>query len=289
MFLNPIAGCMRWGLWGANFSTEEYVQLIDTCISQGITGFDHADIYGDYTTEAEFGEALMQMPGIRKQLQIISKCGICMPAPGRPQYESKTYNTSAAHIIASAEQSLQNFHTDYIDLLLIHRPNPLLQPEEVAQAVTRLKEQGKILEFGVSNFLPHQSDALMRCVDVRYNQMEISIVHPAPFINGQLDHCLSHKIKPMAWAALGGGLLTEDTHPRFRSIMQEAAIMAQAYDTGINEILIAWLLKHPSGIIPVVGTTKLERLVQAKNASGITLTNDDWFRLYSASLGEEIP
>lgn len=289
MFLNPVAGCMRWGQWGANFSTEEYIQLIDACIINGITCFDHADIYGAYTTEAEFGKALYQMPGKRQQLQIITKCGICMPAANRPQYGSKTYNTTAAHIIASAEQSLQNFHTDYIDLLLIHRPDPLLQAEEVAEAVTRLKNQGKVLEFGVSNFLPHQLDALMRCIKVSYNQLEISIIYTAPFANGQLDHCITHQIKPMAWSPLGGGLLSDDAHPRFRSIMQEATALAKQYATGINEILIAWLLKHPSGILPVVGTTKLERLLQAKNASVIELSNDDWFRLYSASLGEEIP
>lgn len=289
MFLNPVAGCMRWGQWGANFSTNEYIQLIDACITNGITAFDHADIYGDYTTEGAFGTALHQIPGVRKQIQLITKCGICIPAANRPHYSSKTYNTSAKHIIASAEQSLQNFRTDYLDLLMIHRPAPLLQAEEVAAAVMQLKDQGKILEFGVSNFLPHQLDVLRRCINVAYNQFEISIIHITPFTNGQLDYCITNQIKPMAWAPLGGGLLSDDTHPRFRSIMQEATILAKKYTTGINEILIAWLLKHPAGITPVVGTTKLERLLQAKNASLIELSNDDWYKLYSASLGEEVP
>lgn len=286
---NPVAGCMRWGKWGANFSTNDYIHLIEACIQAGITSFDHADIYGAYTTEAEFGKALHAMPGIRNQLHLITKCGICMPAENRPEYLSKTYNTSAAYIINAVNNSLKNFNTDYIDILLIHRPSPLLQPEEVASAVTQLKSAGKVLHFGVSNFLPHQADMLLKCMDISFNQIEISILNLQAFTNGQLDHCITHHITPMAWAPLGGGLLSDDTHPRFRAITTIASKLAKQYNTGINEIFIAWLLAHPAGIIPVVGTTKLERLVQARNASTISLSTDDWFQLYSASLGEEIP
>ncbi len=288
-FNNPIAGCMRWGQWGANFSSSDYSNLIESCLKEGITCFDHADIYGAYTTEAEFGHALQAMQGVRRQIQLITKCGICMPSENRPEYVSKTYNTSAEHIIYSTENSLRNFKTDYIDVLLIHRPSPLLQPEEVAEAVTQLKKTGKILEFGVSNFLPHQADMLLKCVEIAFNQIEISILNIQAFTNGQLDHCIKHHIKPMAWAPLGGGLLSDDTHPRFRAITTIASKLARQYNTGLNEILIAWLLSHPAGIIPVVGTTKLERLMQARNASIISLTSDEWFQLYSASLGEEIP
>lgn len=284
----PAAGCMRWGKWGAHFSTGEYYRLITECISQGITAFDHADIYGDYTTEEEFGNALRTDKGLRAQIQIITKCGICRPCENRPGYGIKSYDVSARHIIASAERSLQNFNTDYLDLLLIHRPSPLLNPHEVAEAVELLKKDGKILQFGVSNFLPHQVNMLSKFIKIEYNQVEISIISAAPFINGILDNCLENGIVPMAWAPLGGGIVSDDSHPHFRAITKEAEQLAEKYNTGINQVLVAFLLAHPSGIIPVVGTTKMERLIQSKEAFSVRLSREDWFRLYEASRGEEV-
>lgn len=285
----PIAGCMRWGKWGAGFSTKEYRQLIDSCLENGIRSFDHADIYGDYTTEAEFGEALKESPSLRTEIRIITKCGIQMVTPNRSSHEIKSYNTSATHIIRSVEQSLENFGTDHLDLLLIHRPDPLLHPVEVAGAIDHLKQQGKILQFGVSNFLPHQVDMLAKYTTVEYNQVEISILHLAAFINGVLENCMKHQIVPMAWAPLGGGALNDDTHPRFRSIITVATSLASKYECGVNEILITWLHTHPSGILPVIGTTKIERLIQAKNAATIQMEKEDWFKLWTASTGEDVP
>jgi len=287
-FSSPIAGCMRWGKWGAGFTTAEYLMIIEECLHHGITSFDHADIYGDYTTEAEFGAALKQAPSLREQIQLITKCGIQITSANRPLHQIKSYNTSKEYIIASTEQSLKNFQTDRIDVLLIHRPDPLLNPEEVAAAITTLQEQGKILHFGVSNFLPHQVDLLQKFIPVHYNQLEVSILHLQPFVNGELDHCLQHDVVPMAWAPLGGGLFNDDTHPRYRSIAATASELAAKYLTGVNQILIAFLLAHPSKIVPVVGTTKIERLLQAKEASNINLEREDWFKLYIASLGEDV-
>lgn len=287
-FTTPVAGCMRWGIWGAGFSTNEFLQIINECIEHGITSFDHADIYGDYTTEADFGEALKAAPSLRQRMQLITKCGIQMLTPNRSHHNIKSYNTSKEHIIESAESSLRNFHTDYIDLFLIHRPDPLMNPEEVAEAIARLKQQGKILHFGVSNFLPQQVSLLQTQVHVEYNQLEISILHLPPFTNGELDYCLQNKIIPMAWSPLGGGILNDDTHPRYRAIAACAAELAAKYFTGINQVLIAFLLAHPSGIIPVVGTTKIERLIQVKDAAEIELEREDWFKLYTASTGEEV-
>ncbi len=285
---SPIAGCMRWGLWGAHFALYDYRLMIDGCIEQGITSFDHADIYGGYTTEAEFGEAIKDSPLLRQQVQIITKCGIQMLTPNRPHHQIKSYNTSKEHIISSTERSLKNFHSDYIDVMLIHRPDPLLNPEEVAEAVTIMKQQGKILHFGVSNFLPQQVDLLLKFIPVEFNQLEISILHLPPFSNGVLDHCLQHGITPMAWAPLGGGILNDDAHPHYRSIAAVSSELAEKYNTGINQILIAFLLLHPSKILPVLGTTKIERLVQAKTATKIQLQREDWFKLYSASTGEDV-
>ncbi len=285
---SPVAGCMRWGKWGANFSTYDYRQLIDQCLSIGVNSFDHADIYGDYTTEEEFGEALKEDKTIRPQIKLITKCGIQMVTENRPEHNIKSYNTSKKHIIRSAEQSLKNFGTDYLDVLLIHRPDPLLDPAEVAEAIQSLQIQGKVRSFGVSNFLPHQVNMLRKWVQIDYNQIEVSIIRTSPFSNGILDNCIENNIVPMAWAPLGGGLLTDDLHPHFRSISHAAHLLSEKYAMGLNEMLIAWLNTHPAGILPVIGTTKAERLEQAKKAASIKLTREDWFLLMKAAMGEDV-
>ena len=285
---SPIAGCMRWGKWGANFDTYSYRQIIDACLQNDIVSFDHADIYGDYTTEKEFGNALKENASIRNKIKIITKSGIQLLSENRLQHSIKSYNTSAKHIITSVEQSLKNFSTDYLDIFLIHRPDILLHPAEIAEAINLLKQQGKIIQFGVSNFAPHQIDMLNKFISIEYNQTEISIIHLQPFTNGTLDKCLQHNIIPMAWAALGGGLFVDDSHPRFRSIYNVAHELAEKYVTGINQILIAFLLLHPSQIVPIVGTTKIERLLQAKEASTIHLQREDWYKLWVASTGEDV-
>lgn len=285
---SPIAGCMRWGVWGAAFNTYQYRQMIEACLQYGIVSFDHADIYGDYTTEADFGNALKEDRALRQQLKLITKCGIQMVTPNRPQHTIKSYNTSKEHIIGSVERSLRNFGTDYLDVLLIHRPDPLMDPREVASAVAQLKKEGKILAFGVSNFLPHQTDLLAAHTDVEYNQVEISVIQLNAFSDGTLENCMKHNITPMAWAPLGGGLFTDESHPNFRAITAAAVTLAEKYNTGLNEILLAWLHTHPSGIIPVIGTTRIERLLQAKKAAEITLEREDWFSLLRASKNEEV-
>lgn len=285
----PIAGCMRWGKWGANFSTNQYRQMIDACLAQGIQTFDHADIYGHYTTEAEFGTALKEVPSLRQQLKIITKCGIQMMSDNRQSHHIKSYNTTEQFIIGSVEQSLRNFHTEYIDVLLIHRPSPLLNPHEVASAITKLQEQGKILAFGVSNFLPHQVDMLLKYIPISVNQIEVSIVELAAINNGSLDNCLQHDIIPMAWSPLGGGSIVDhSTNDRFKNITATAKALADQYQTTINQIFIAWLLALPAKVIPVMGTSKIDRLMEAKSASTITLQQEDWFKLYAASTGQEV-
>ncbi len=285
---SPVAGCMRWGIWGANFSTAQYRQMIESCLQYGINSFDHADIYGDYTTEEEFGEALKENPSLRQHMKLITKCGIQMLTPNRPEHTIKSYNTSKEHIIRSAERSLQNLNTDYLDVLLIHRPDPLLDPSEVAEAVEQLKQQGKILSFGVSNFLPHQTNLLSAYTLIEYNQVEISIIQLNAFSDGTLENCMQHKIIPMAWAPLGGGSFSDETHPHYRAITAMASELAEKYNTGLNEILLAWLHTHPSGIQTIIGTTKIERLLQAKVASAIRLDREDWFKLLAASSGEDV-
>ncbi|MFM8962476.1 MAG: aldo/keto reductase family oxidoreductase, partial [Sphingomonadales bacterium] len=218
----PIVGCMRWGVWGENFTTSQYEQKINQCLEIGLDIFDHADIYGHYTTEADFGKALKGNTSLRSQIKIITKCGINMLTPNRPHHAIKSYDTSAAHIIKSVEQSLQNFNTDYIDTLLIHRPDILIDVEEVGATITALKKAGKIKSFGVSNFTTSQVALLQKYIPVEHHQVEISVTNLNAFENGILDQCQLDKIEAQSWSPMGNGIFTENTD-------QHSRILAQAY------------------------------------------------------------
>jgi predicted oxidoreductase len=289
--LSPvIAGCMKWGVWGAKFSTEKYLQMIEECIALGVTTFDHADIYGDYTTEEEFGLALKENSSLRKQIQIITKCGIRRFAVNRPEHQISYYDTSKQHIITSVERSLKNFHTDYIDILLIHRPDPLMHPAEIAEAFEVLKEQGKVLHFGVSNFTVSETAMMHSQFPVEFNQIEISILNMGPIHNGQLDQCLELGIIPMAWSPLGGGnVFDPENDEQIKRVVSAAAIIAEKYSVGPDQILLRWLLMHPSGILPVLGTSKFERVKKALEATEIKMTREEWFILWRASTGHDVP
>ncbi len=228
MYSKIIAGTMKWGAWGARFDTASYEQMIKDCIEAGVTTFDHADIYGDYTTEEEFGKVLQQEPSLRRQMQIITKCGIQMVSANRPHHKIKSYDSSYEHIIESVETSLKNLATDYIDCLLIHRPDPLFNADEVAKAFEQLKQQGKVLQFGVSNFRKWQVDLLRSRFPVAVNQIECSLLHLDPFGDGTLDQCQQHHIIPMAWSPMGAGNLfnTTDDDERNKRIIAVANMLA---------------------------------------------------------------
>lgn len=284
-----IAGTMKWGIWGARFNTAAYEQMIKDCLSVGVTTFDHADIYGDYTTEAEFGEVLKNEPSLRSKMQIITKCGIQKVSPNRPEHKIKSYDTSYDHIIQSVENSLNNLSTDYIDCLLIHRPDPLFNADEVAKAFTYLKEQGKVLHFGVSNFKRWNVDLLNSRFSVEVNQVECSLLHLESFLDGTLEYCQQHHITPMAWSPLGAGnLFVETDDERIQRISAVAGILAEKYNTSADAILYSWILTHPSGIHPVTGTTKPERIRSATEALNIKMEREDWFMLWRASTGKEV-
>jgi predicted oxidoreductase len=289
--LSPIvAGCMKWGQWGSRFTTAAYCGIIESCIENKITSFDHADIYGDYTTEEEFGKALNQLPSLRSSIQLITKCGIKMPVANRPTFNIKSYDTSKEYIISCVERSLKNLQTDYIDIFLIHRPDPLMNPEEITAAFAQLKQQGKVLHTGVSNFTPSQVNLLHTYYPVEVNQIEISLLHMDPFHNGQLDQCMGKGIVPMAWSPLGGGSLMTDTiDERNKRILKVATALRAKYQTSIENILLAFLHRHPSGIIPVMGTSKIERLQSANSAANIKLEAEEWFMLWEASAGKQVP
>lgn len=283
----PIVGCMRWGVWGENFTTQQYEQIINQCLEIGLDIFDHADIYGHYTTEADFGHALKGNTSLRSQLKIITKCGINMLTPNRPHHAIKSYDTCAAHITKSVEQSLQNFHTDYIDTLLIHRPDLLIDVEEVAATISALKKSGKIKTFGVSNFTTSQVALLNKYIPVEHHQVEISVTNLSAFDNGVLDQCQLENIEAQSWSPMGNGLFTENTEQHTR-ILAEATSLSKAYNCSVNQILLAFLFVHPSQIAPVIGTTKFDRILEAKKAMEIELNREDFYKLWSASTGKEV-
>ena len=281
-----------WRLMDWNISDDELVKLIEEAYDLGITTVDHADIYGNFCCEEKFGNALKLKKGLREKLQIVTKCGIKFPSENRPENKSHCYDTSKEHIIKSAERSLKNINTDYLDVLLIHRVDALLNPEEVAEAFTKLKREGKVRYFGVSNFLPAQFNMLNSYLEdsLVTNQVEISPLCLDSFENGTLDLMLEKRVKPMAWSPLAGGRLfkaNDEKSLRVQKVLNK--IKDEVSAKGIDEVVYAWLLMHPSNIIPIVGSGKIDRIKAAIRATKINLSRDQWFEIYVASRGVDIP
>jgi len=284
-----IHGLWRLAEW--KLSAAELLRLIEECLDLGITTFDHADIYGRYTCEGLFGDALALKPSLRQQMQLVTKCGIKLMTPDRPEQKLPFYDTSKVHIVGSVERSLQNLRTDYIDLLLIHRPDPLMNPEEVAEAFTQLRDQGKVRHFGVSNFTTSQFDMLQSYLDMPLvtNQIEISVLHLDNMQNGTLDHCQMKRIAPMGWSPLGGGrMFTSEDERAVRLRQKLTEIAAETGATSIDQIMYAWLLMHPARIMPIVGSGKLERIKTAVNSLDVAITRQHWFEILKASLGKDV-
>jgi len=285
--LSPIiAGTMNWGVWQGNFTTAQMAKLINDCISYGITSFDHADIYGGYTTEAEFGHAFIESGVNRDDIQLISKCGIQHTVGNRPN-KVKHYDYSKEYIIWSAENSLKFLQTDYLDLLLLHRPSPLMQADEIAEAVEKLKAEGKIREFGVSNFTNSQTDLIRSRTEVVCNQIEFSATEYQPMLDGTLDYMQVHNIKPLAWSPVGS--LFKRANPQTQRLKSLLLDLGDKYDTSSDMLLLAWILRHPAGIVPVSGSLQSERLKFQMKATGIKLELEDWFAIWTESMGEKVP
>lgn len=277
---------MNWGVWGKSYNTFDMAKMIHCCISNNITSFDHADIYGDYTNESDFGKAFVESGIDRASIQLISKCGIQMKGTSRNN-SIKHYDYSKDYIIWSVEQSLKNLHTDYLDLLLLHRPSPLMHADEIATAIERLKTDGKILDFGVSNFTPFQSDLIYQKIKISFNQIEFSLTHFEAMSNGSLDHMQCQQITPMCWAPLGSYFKAENekTH-NIKKIITE---LTAKYGVSEEAILLSWILKHPAGILPVIGTTNPERIKNSTQSLSFEMELHDWFALYTAALEKEVP
>ncbi|WP_082041735.1 aldo/keto reductase family oxidoreductase [Lacinutrix sp. Hel_I_90] len=282
-----IAGTMTWGVWGKKLSKTEMIKRINHCIENGITAFDHADIYGDYTTEAEFGSAFAESGANRSSLQFISKCGIQYLGKTRHYNKVKHYDYSKAYIIASAEASLKHLKTEYLDLLLLHRPSPLMEAEVIAEAFSQLKKQGKVRAFGVSNFTPSQMDLIRKETEVSANQIEFSLTQHTAIHDGTLDYLTTNNIQAMAWSPLGT-VFKEDTE-QIRRIRKQLDELTHKYNATEDQLLLAWLLKHPAAIHPVIGTTNLDRMTNAAKTVAIDLDLEDWFLILVSCQGHKVP
>ncbi len=277
-----------WRLMDWNMSAQQLASFIEEHLDLGITTVDHADIYGGYQCEAAFGEALKLAPALRDRMEIVTKCGIATTA--RPENALGHYITDRKHIIESAERSLVNLATDRIDLLLIHRPDPLMDADEVAQAFLELHQSGKVRHFGVSNFTPAQFALLQSRLPftLATNQVEISPVHQPLLLDGTLDQLQQLRIRPMAWSCLGGGRLFNDDE--FQPLRDELETVARELNAeSIEQVVYAWILRLPSKPLPIIGSGKIERVRSALNAEALEMTRQQWFRIRKAALGYDVP
>jgi predicted oxidoreductase len=286
---------MTHGLWRLkdwDKSPVEIQAMIHSCLQLGITTFDHADIYGDYNCESLFGAALAESSVCRADIELVTKCGIKLVSKNHPETSIQHYDTSASHILDSVENSLKNLRTDYIDLLLIHRPDPLMNAGEVGEAFSRLKKSGKVLHFGVSNFLPSQFELLSSQTDVPLvtNQIEFSVLNMEAQDNGIMDMCQRFKISPMAWSPLGGGTLF---HEHTERIVRLRKVLKDIGDelgvNSIDQVALAWILNHPADFVVILGTGNIDRIKRAVEAEEIKLSREQWFMIWQASMGREVP
>ena len=285
--LSPIiAGTMNWGEWDKNLSVQEMNHLMHICVENKITSFDHADIYGGYTTETQFGKAFAESKIDRNTIQLISKCGIQMVSNNRPT-AIKHYNYSKEHIVWSVENSLKNLQTDYLDVLLLHRPSPLMQADEIAEAVLKLKSEGKIVDFGLSNFTSSQTELIRKKIDVNYNQIQFSATQLEPMLDGSLDYMQMHNIQPMSWNPLGT-VFREDSE-QTRRLKKLFVQLVDKYGVGSDTLLLAWIIRHPAKVLPVAGTVNIARIQQLMKAASLELSLEDWFAIWTESIGKKIP
>lgn len=306
-------GCMHLSrIWDDAPTTAEEQRntqaLVETALAQGINLFDHADIYARGKSEALFGDLLQRTPSLRERIVLQSKCGIRFAGSPEPDSPGR-YDFSRRHIVESVEGSLRRLHTDHLDLLLLHRPDPLMEPAEVAAAFDELYNAGKVRHFGVSNHTAAQISLLRKSVrqPLVANQVELNLLHHHLIDEGivfnqhgtaytasagALDYCREHAILLQAWSPLATGRLggsVDNVEPALRPVAETVDQLAKRHGCSVEAILIAWLLRHPAGIQPIVGTTNADRLVASCKADGIELTREEWYALFTAARGARVP
>lgn len=280
-----------YGMWrvgdDADTSAAHVQAKVESCLEQGITTIDQADIYGGYTAEAIFGAALKAAPGLRDKIEIVTKCDIVAPAGRHAGARVKHYDTTPAHITASLEASLRDMATDHVDLLLIHRPDPLMDHFETGACLDALVASGKVRAVGVSNFTTRDWKLLQSGMTTKLatNQIELSLLAHDAFTNGEMAYLQQKGIRPMAWSPLAGGHLLAESSLALRERMAE---IGAAHGSDWSAVAVAWLLRHPAGILPVMGTNSLARIARLHEATRIEMDRQTWFELYSLALGREV-
>ena len=280
-----------YGMWrigdDENTAPDHVAAKIQCCLDQGITTFDQADIYGGYVAEAILGAALKANPGLRNQMEIVTKCDIVAPMGRYADKKVKYYDTSRAHIEASVETSLRDMAIDHIDLLLIHRPDPLMDHHETGATLDDLVASGKVRALGVSNFRPWDWKLLQSGMKTQLvtNQIEVSLAEISPFTNGDLAFHQMNGQPLMAWSPLGGGsLMTGDSE-----LTKRMDTVAAEFGVDRAAVAVAFLLHHPAQILPVMGTNNINRIATISDALKVKLDRESWFLLYEAALGTEVP
>jgi predicted oxidoreductase len=292
----PELSRLVWGAWRSVKSPDadtpaKLARLIDCCVDLGITSFDHADIYGGYRAEALFGAALKEWRGERSRIELVTKCDIALVDAERPGHRIKHYDTSAAHIRASLKASLQLLGTDHVDLLLLHRPDPLMDADETAATLEELVRAGKTRAVGVSNHAPARVELLQSRLSVPLvtNQVELSLMQPAALFEGTLDHAQARRMAPMAWSPLGGGSLFAHSTPQVQRVAPALTNVGRRLGADKGTVALAWLLRLPSRPVPVLGSCRLNRLRDLVRAEGLELEGQTWFELLEVSTGREVP
>jgi predicted oxidoreductase len=271
-----------------NLTPQQRVSWIEQALELGVSSFDHADIYGGYAVEHAFGEALALQPSLRQRMQIVSKCGIKLLSGARPEHSIQHYDTSASHIIASAENSLRQLGTDHLDLLLIHRPDPLMNFDEIATAFEQLRKDGKVRHFGVSNFSRHQFESLNRRIALATNQVEFSPLNVAPMFDETFDGLQDLGVAPMIWSPLAGGRLFSSDDAagvRVRAVIQK---VADALQRPFGSVVFAWIMQLPCRPLPLTGSGRIQALQEAVQATQFSLSRSQWFEILRAARGHEV-
>lgn len=295
-------GCWRLAGWeGAEFTPERELhgrQAVIAAFESGFTLFDHADIYSDGMGEVIFGKVLKELPELRGRALIASKCGI--RRAGKPDAHSPyRYDFSYEYIVHSCEESLKRLRVETIDIYQLHRPDYLANPEEVARAFADLRLAGKVREFGLSNARPSFVAMIQKFLGMKLlvNQIELSLLHLDPLTDGTIDQCLTEGMTPMAWSPLGGGRLVMNTplelndplYARRAKLRETIDLIARERGVSRGIVALAFLLKHPAGIVPIIGTTNQTTIRDYVKATDTNLTRDEWYRLLEAALGHRLP
>lgn len=281
-----VAGMWRMQEW--QLTPQQRLRLIEQCLELGVSSFDHADIYGDYGVEALFGEALALQPGLRQRMQLVSKCGIKLVNAARPAHTIQHYDTSASHISASVEQSLRNLGTDHLDLLLIHRPDPLMDFDVIAETFHALRQAGKVRHFGVSNFSRHQFECLNRRIALSTNQVEFSPLHVAPMFDETFDGLQDLGVAPMIWSPLAGGRLFSNNDAAGQRVRAAIEQVAAELQQPFASVVFAWIMQLPSRPIPLTGTGRISAIAEAVQATQFSLSRSQWFTILRAARGHEV-